>query len=893
MAAKTTAPRWPEPRREVRPHDPDELRATLPKAFEQREYDLIAGRRERIGKDITPPEKFVGLALSGDGVRGATFNLGFLQAMARHHVLRTVDYLSTVSGGGYIGSFLGRFYTRFINRPDGAVTVIESRLSDGTSPEVSWLRRCSGYMAVNRGGGAPVTAAILLRSFLTVHLIVGAMLVAGLTVANLFRYGAFTWILDRVRPWFSNATRLSLAVELLPSVDPWLWVFAIVVVTCFLPLSIAYWLPSPSRAESFERSRLVAFMICFVTLFVMSLEAGAGAVAVGILTTTVAVFVWVEAAWARVALKTPAATGHPIGRAMVRAKFSRWLATAMAVATVALVIWLLDDLVFRLYPRSMPLRDAFGVLVLTVAFLFGPLRWLALWFLTNAPPHGWDRRTVWRVLSNPFLLPAASAALLLIQWDLVSHAMFRHGADVGSGIVWTVVALLISAILGGRSGIVLVNWSSLQVLYAARGSRTYLGASNPYRHAADEGADVTSPQAEDDIAFGRYRPDLAGGPLHIINVLANQSIDRTSGRRTRDRRGHNMAVGPCGISVGPASHAIWATPEGGDDVRDRLVAVGGIRDLPAPFEPRVDSPHVHPRGVQTSPMQLSDWMAISGASLSSGEYADTSLGASLLCGLANLRSGFWWDSGIDEGDRFGEPIPPTWRRLWRWFKRRFRTQSALLAELTGRFAGPCRHYWHLSDGGFADLGVYELVRRRVPIIICADATRDVDGGLAALANARRRVQIDFGAEIEFLSPAELQNTGATSKDEASRALPQSVLDALGTLDDIRSSGHSGSRKHAAVARVRYKGTNTQSVLLYIKASMTGDEPLDVREYHRQHHRFPHQSVLDQFLNEAQWESYRALGEHCANPLFSEAGVRWLVDVLQALPRLPGSTNASV
>jgi hypothetical protein len=663
-------------------------------------------------------------------------------------------------------------------------------------------------------------------------------------------------------------------------------------VTCFLPLSIAYWLPSLSRPESYEWTRLVAFMLCFVTGFVMALDAGAGAAAVGILLTTVAVFAWVEAAWARVALKTPAATVHPVGRAMVRAKFSRWLATAMAVAAIALVIWFLDDLVFRFYPPSTPLRDAFGVLVLTVAVLFGPLRWLALWILTCAPPHGRKRRTAWRVLTNPLLLPAASAALLLIQWDLVSHAMFHHGADVGAGIVWTAVALLISAILGGRSGIVLVNWSSLQVLYAARGSRTYLGASNPYRHAADEGADVTTPQPEDDMAFDRYRPDLAGGPLHIINVLANRSIDRTSGRRTRDRRGENMAVGPCGVSVGPSSHAIWETAEGGDDVRHRLLAVG-VRDLPAPFKPRVDSPDVPPHGVQTSPMQLSDWMAISGAALSSGEEADTGLGASLLCGLANLRAGFWWDSGIEEGDRVGEPIPSGWHRLWRWFKRRFRTQSSLLAEFTGRFAGPCRRYWYLSDGGFADLGVYELVRRRVPIIICADATRDVDGRLAALANAKRRVQIDFGAKIEFLSPAVLQDIVAKSKGVASHALPKSVLDAIGTLDDIRSSIKSGSRKHAAVARVRYDGTSAQSVLLYVKASMTGDEPLDIREYHREHHRFPHQSVLDQILDEAQWESYRALGEHCASPLFSEAGVLWLADVLQALPHLRGSTNASV
>ena len=48
--------------------------------------------------------KLIGLALSGGGIRSAAFNLGVLQALAHRDVLPRVDYLSTVSGGGYIGS---------------------------------------------------------------------------------------------------------------------------------------------------------------------------------------------------------------------------------------------------------------------------------------------------------------------------------------------------------------------------------------------------------------------------------------------------------------------------------------------------------------------------------------------------------------------------------------------------------------------------------------------------------------------------------------------------------------------------------------------------------------------------------------------------------------------
>lgn len=52
-----------------------------------------------------PPSDLFGVALSGGGIRSACFNLGLLQALVQRGVMRYVDYLSTVSGGGYIGSF--------------------------------------------------------------------------------------------------------------------------------------------------------------------------------------------------------------------------------------------------------------------------------------------------------------------------------------------------------------------------------------------------------------------------------------------------------------------------------------------------------------------------------------------------------------------------------------------------------------------------------------------------------------------------------------------------------------------------------------------------------------------------------------------------------------------
>ena len=47
----------------------------------------------------------VGLALSGGGIRSSTFCLGVLQALNKAGLIKRIDYLSTVSGGGYIGAF--------------------------------------------------------------------------------------------------------------------------------------------------------------------------------------------------------------------------------------------------------------------------------------------------------------------------------------------------------------------------------------------------------------------------------------------------------------------------------------------------------------------------------------------------------------------------------------------------------------------------------------------------------------------------------------------------------------------------------------------------------------------------------------------------------------------
>jgi len=72
------------------------------------EIDKLVGiRREALGPGGDRAGKW-GLALSGGGIRSATFCFGLLTALSRSRLLARFDLLSTVSGGGYIGAMLGR-----------------------------------------------------------------------------------------------------------------------------------------------------------------------------------------------------------------------------------------------------------------------------------------------------------------------------------------------------------------------------------------------------------------------------------------------------------------------------------------------------------------------------------------------------------------------------------------------------------------------------------------------------------------------------------------------------------------------------------------------------------------------------------------------------------------
>ena len=68
--------------------------------------------------DRQSSHRLIGLAMSGGGIRSASFSLGALQAMVAAGRLKDVDYMSTVSGGGYVGSAL-TWFTNYAGEEGG------------------------------------------------------------------------------------------------------------------------------------------------------------------------------------------------------------------------------------------------------------------------------------------------------------------------------------------------------------------------------------------------------------------------------------------------------------------------------------------------------------------------------------------------------------------------------------------------------------------------------------------------------------------------------------------------------------------------------------------------------------------------------------------------------
>jgi hypothetical protein len=940
--------------------------AAYPPELERFENELVRERRQAAG--VPPDAPKVGVALSGGGIRSATFCLGVFQALAKAKtetpggLLGRIDFLSTVSGGGYFGSFLGRLFSReHIQGPADAAKVLtgEEQPAKGQTT-FRFLRDNGRYLAPRGSGDLLALITVTVRNWLAVQTVL-ALAVLAMFVALQYADMRLTFwypLLGKVMPLFGVASGVK------PSgivVSPWfMWLTPVFALWVF-PTAWAYWvigMPLSTR-QVFRRTDVVVLVLLAVAWQIQWIPppnadgtwpaATIAAAAVGVVAAAATVWsVLVNPTaifnWLLSVLHVGSVEKQVADASRSRNRLTRSLKTALVVVAVIGVVGAVDSLGATAYAlfRAEEGFSRFTAALASVLGAFGGVATFGRQLLVFLSGEGRDKgKSVHVPLS---VLSWLVAVLVLGSWlitlNAVSHAVAWQGtkpsyADAlfappptkladANAVVLTAVAggqqtlrpleqqqqlvvtpstaalrsptfagrvLLLLLILVATVGSVrsLLNASSLHTFYAHRLTRAYLGASNR-RRLDDDKAHITEVIDGDDLPSDRYwnwprlphepgsvdkvraffargvhavhslftsTPMAAhtqpaspartqaskGAPLHFVNVTINETLDGRTGVQMQDRKGVPLAVGPGGLSVGVRHHLI-----AGD---------GGFLALPAGDGHAVfdlkrlrDEPEV---------MTLGRWVSLSGAAFSSALGARTTVPLALLATFANVRLGYWWDSGLGKG--WTGPLLPVYR--------------GLLSELIARLRGTGIRLWNLTDGGhFENLGGYELIRRKLPLIVLIDAEADPDFEFPGLSELMRKARLDFGAEISFLDEAGLKEL-RKRKNEFGHEYYEDDDGTFTTLERLRrgkwteNRGYASlageadrreySRAHAAIATVTYRDGSAGRIV-YVKASLTGREPADVLQYHAAHPDFPHETTSDQFFDEAQWESYRRLGE---------------------------------
>src|SRR5215472_12436804 len=203
---------------------------------------------DRPGSDV------VGVALSGGGIRSATFCLGVFQALAQLRQLARIDYVSTVSGGGYFGSFLGRLYRRRqIQNGEQVRSLLDPTVALAERPAdipdvVAWLRENGRYLSPNGGGDLLTGGAIMLRNWVTILVVVVSFALLALMSGELLRMGLGGLVL-RLAPEIPSKLPGAAGCHWLWW-SPWIIAPVVTLLWWAAPVAWAFWLTGRWRRRS-------------------------------------------------------------------------------------------------------------------------------------------------------------------------------------------------------------------------------------------------------------------------------------------------------------------------------------------------------------------------------------------------------------------------------------------------------------------------------------------------------------------------------------------------------------------------------------------------------------------------------------------------------------------
>ncbi len=920
----------------------------------------------------------VGLAFSGGGIRSATFNLGVLQGLAKLNILPMFDYISTVSGGGYIGSWLcawilragqdektGKRKETVSEDTLGAVRSVQEGLKPGRSTKfqheeprpIRFLREYSNYVTPRLGflGADTWTAvAIYVRNLLLNQLILVLFLASILLVPHIATWATHFAVSSPCIPDLLAPSAIFLLLLVALTVAalnmknltgmhsetgvkfPWYaqlgWVLSLVATPLFLAAWIAsvwLWKHYVVLQNWWEWPLLgvAVFGLAWVFASLWNLpETGpaaphwssTGAWGWSIVFSFVSgsvggILLWVLTRELLINKNHPGAgLWHVVS-----------FGTPLVVVIFLLVGALQIGLVGLYFPdprREWWARLGGYLLIISIVWaitfalaIYSPLglMWLKGWLSglglawvvstligilggKSASTGAIDSRS-WKDVTlsvTPYVFIAGLASLvawlLEISLAALSHQDFWLEKFVeGSAVAQKVSGWVISLDSIGSSGsvtghgtvmpnvptnapatyiqahweILHAEWNgwwplilfvafltlcvflsvrinlnefSMNLFYRNRLVRAYLGASHTRRMPNP----FTGFDPHDELQLKDLRSDECySGPFPIINTALNV----VSGKDLawQERKAESFALTPLRCGFDTWLEQIDLKDENSPTKRPFGVQKYGYR------------PTEH-FGFSDVGLRLGTAVSISGAAASPNMGYHSSPALAFLMTIFNVRLGYW--AGNPRHDSSWMKPGPQVGLLY------------LLAELFGQTNDEAR-YVYLSDGGhFENLALYELVKRRCKFIVACDADSDGSYAFGDIGNAIRRCREDIGVEIE-LRLGEL--TAKTAP--AAKVASGTQIAAL-------------SKWHWAIGKIHYNLVDPAAddgILVYIKTSMTGDEPPDVINYQRQHPDFPHQTTADQWFTESQFESYRRLGQHVVEELCEPLG--------QMAPPVPGAT----
>lgn len=819
-------------------------------------------------------DKQTALCLSGGGIRSATFALGILQGLARCGLLHKFHYLSTVSGGGYIGGWL----TAWIENADRGLGEVIAKLADprrDTRPnpepeQIRNLRSYSNYLSPRLGllsadtwtlAGTYVRNLILnwfvliplLAAVLTIPWIYTAILMTSPPPYTLSLMGvggvcvaigvAFMGInlpcggnkrAGQSRFLFFCAFPILLAAIFLTIHWAWFryyerplpqWSFLGIMPphpsTFFIYLGIGIhllsWASSLFRAHGFRLTEFLAVLV----------SGGAGG--------------WLLWLGAAKIFNQPVAVAELYSCFAVPVVLSFIFLAIMIFAGIS-SRWTGDpDREWWGRAAGWFLALAIGWILLSALVIFGPLllSWTASTISTLSLGGVAGLLTIWASRSSS--VPANEKQ--------VSNAsrlgrLLAQGARVASLLF---VAILMILITKGTTALVKFVGNSLLIPWNLEAVSGVVGRKVEYLNVLL----YTPTWLISSIALAlvllglvmahlintnkfslhaMYRDRLIRAYLGASNPARNPNPftgfddnDNLRLRRIWSREKFNGKLLPIiniALNLVGGKNLAWQERKAASFTISPLhcgSASVGYRKTDGPKGQRYGGDE----GVS-----LGGAMTVSGAAASPNMGFHSSAVVTFILTLLNVRLGAWLGNPGPAGDKTFQLNYPNL------------SVRPILSEAFG-LTNETNPYVYLSDGGhFDNLGLYEMVLRRCHFIVVSDAGADPQCSFSDLGGAVRKIRIDLGIAIEF--------------DE----IP------IFPRDDERIEGRG---RHAAIGRIRYAPVDgpdaPDGIIVYVKPACYGQEPRDIYEYFKSNKTFPHESTADQFFTESQFESYRMLGVH--------------------------------